>query len=350
LGQAAAWKGEGRTCDVVILDSSGADSRESDLGGLPRPILEIVPGGHISQGRKAAGVAELSTPIKTATLHSTLTGLLHPDRVRATRSYQGVESTASDPEKHDLRILLADDNAINQQVGRLILESIGYHADLAGNGVEVLDALQRQPYDVILMDVHMPEMDGWEASRRIRRELPAESQPRIIAMTAGILEEEKQKCLEAGMDDFVSKPVRSEELKRALEKKTSQKKKGAAPEPPQDEPDFDPEVLAVLRSANRPGQRDLVEDLLAVYRKMLPGHLEEIRQAASSRDWQTLEHASHKLRGSSANLGANRIASVCTKLENLGKKRSPGGLDEAVQQLEVLIGRVCQTKSAHQNP
>jgi CheY-like chemotaxis protein/HPt (histidine-containing phosphotransfer) domain-containing protein len=289
-------------------------------------------------------VVQLSTPIKIAALHSALTGLLHPGRVAAGAARTVIAGTGAEAAKQDLRILLADDNPINQQVGQLILESMGYRADLAGNGVEVLDALQRQPYDVILMDVHMPEMDGWEASRRVRREFPGDLQPRIIAMTAGILEEEKEKCLEAGMEDFVSKPVRSEELKRALEKKAPKKDKRSAPEASPDEPDFDLAVLAVLRSANRPGQRDLVEELLGVYRKMLPGHLEEIRQAAAKRDWKTLEHAAHKLRGSSANLGANRIATVCTTLENLGKKGSPDGMDEAVHQLETLIARVCSGK------
>src|SRR5262249_5942479 len=98
--QAAAWKREGRSCDVAILNSSGAASPESP-GALPRPLLQILPGGRILHGRAAPGVAQLSTPIKTAALHSTLTGLLHPDRVATTASYAPV---AGSPEKQDLRI------------------------------------------------------------------------------------------------------------------------------------------------------------------------------------------------------------------------------------------------------
>jgi len=115
-----------------------------------------------------------------------------------------------------LRILLADDNEVNQQVGLWILQQLGFTADLASNGREVLEQLHRQPYDVVLMDVQMPEMDGWEATREIRRRWP--QGPRIVAMTANALHGDREKCLEAGMDDYVSKPIRMEELRAVLEK------------------------------------------------------------------------------------------------------------------------------------
>jgi CheY-like chemotaxis protein len=95
---------------------------------------------------------------------------------------------------------------------------MGYRADVAGNGLEAIEALQRQPYDVVLMDVQMPEMDGLEATRHIRQEVVEDMQPRIIAMTASAMQEDQERCLAAGMDDFVSKPIRVEELVRALNK------------------------------------------------------------------------------------------------------------------------------------
>ncbi len=126
-----------------------------------------------------------------------------------------------------LRILVAEDNVVNQKVALLLLERLGYAADVAADGEETLAALRRQRYDVILMDVQMPGMDGLEAARRIRDEWPAEERPRIIAVTASALREDRETCLSAGMDDYLSKPVLLEDLRLALCQLTA----GTASEP-----------------------------------------------------------------------------------------------------------------------
>lgn len=127
------------------------------------------------------------------------------------------ESGAAQTMRKSLRILLAEDNAINQKVALLMLKRLGYSADVAANGLEVLQALDRQPYDIVLMDVQMPEMDGFDAARRIRERWP--NGPKIIAITAYALEGDRERCLDAGMDDYISKPIQLEELKIALEAK-----------------------------------------------------------------------------------------------------------------------------------
>jgi CheY-like chemotaxis protein len=119
------------------------------------------------------------------------------------------------------RILLAEDNRVNQKVALKLLERLGYAADVAENGREVVAALAKRRYDIVLMDVQMPEMDGLEATRRVRGDLPEESQPRIIAMTANATQEDRAACLAAGMDDFLSKPVAAAQLAAALERWTS---------------------------------------------------------------------------------------------------------------------------------
>ena len=129
------------------------------------------------------------------------------------------EKLTMDPEmgqKHPLRILLAEDNAVNQKLALRLLSRMGYRADVAGNGLEAIEAIDRQPYDVVLMDVQMPEMDGLEASRQICARWPRGERPRIVAMTANAMQGDREACLAAGMDDYVSKPIRVEALVGAL--------------------------------------------------------------------------------------------------------------------------------------
>jgi len=118
--------------------------------------------------------------------------------------------------RHPLRILLAEDNVVNQKLAMRILQQMGYRADLASNGLEAVQSVERQTYDVILMDVQMPEMDGLEATRRITAKWSAEARPRIVAMTANAMQGDREMCLAAGMDDYVTKPIRVDQLVAAL--------------------------------------------------------------------------------------------------------------------------------------
>ena len=139
----------------------------------------------------------------------------------AASSPEGITSgpMTLDPEhasRHPLRILLAEDNIVNQKLALRLLASMGYQADLATNGVEAIEAVERQPYDLVLMDVQMPEMDGLEATRRIAEEIPIERRPWIVAMTANAMDGDREACLEAGMNGYISKPIRVEELVTAV--------------------------------------------------------------------------------------------------------------------------------------
>ena len=121
-------------------------------------------------------------------------------------------------QRHPLRILLAEDNVVNQKLALRLLSQMGYRADLAANGIEAIEAIERQTYDVVLMDVQMPEMDGLEATRRIVVRWPAASErPRIVAMTANAMQGDREECIAAGMDDYVTKPIRVDALVEALQ-------------------------------------------------------------------------------------------------------------------------------------
>jgi CheY-like chemotaxis protein len=118
--------------------------------------------------------------------------------------------------RHPLRILLAEDNVVNQKLAMRVLQQMGYRADLASNGIEAVECVERQTYDVVLMDVQMPEMDGLEASRRITAQWQAQERPRIVAMTANAMQGDREMCIEAGMDDYLTKPIRVDQLVLAL--------------------------------------------------------------------------------------------------------------------------------------
>jgi CheY-like chemotaxis protein len=174
-----------------------------------------------SLGRRELGAEELNfsayltKPLKPSALYDALAGIfartLVPPKPEPVKAAMDKEMG----KHHPLRILLAEDNAVNQKLALRILEQMGYRADVASNGIEAVESIERQVYDVILMDVQMPEMDGLDATRNIRK-LTEVTQPHIIAMTANAMEGDREMCLAAGMDDYVSKPIRVNELIEAL--------------------------------------------------------------------------------------------------------------------------------------
>ncbi len=225
--EALAWIRQGGPFDVVILDMQMPEmdgltlaaeiQQERDAQALPLLMLTSL-GQQEVELEEVEFAAFLTKPIKASQLYTVLVGifaeaerLAEVDEVVVKRQFD-----AQMGERLPLRILLAEDNAVNQKLALRLLERMGYRADVAGNGLEAIEAVQRQTYDVVLMDVQMPEMDGLEATRAICREWTQEQRPRIIAMTAGAMKEDREKCLAAGMDDYVSKPIRVEELVRAL--------------------------------------------------------------------------------------------------------------------------------------
>ena len=213
----------GDAYDVGILDMHMPEMDGVTLAskiranGLTLPLIMLTSLGWRDPSETVNFSAFLTKPVKQSILYDAIIGVLAlPDA--PVRRNAHLESLF-DPGMatgYPLRILLAEDNAVNQKLALRMLERFGYRADVAGNGLEVVQALERQPYDVVLMDVQMPEMDGLESTRQIRGTLSAEKQPRIIAMTANAMQGDREACLAAGMDDYIGKPINIKELSRAL--------------------------------------------------------------------------------------------------------------------------------------
>ncbi|MCB2020531.1 MAG: response regulator, partial [Burkholderiaceae bacterium] len=197
----------GHTLPLVLFTSLG---RREAVDG---------PGG-------ALFAATLAKPLHQSQLFDCLVTLLGSNADAAALAAPSVSKPRIDAtlaQRHPLRILLAEDNVVNQKLALRLLQQMGYRADLASNGVEAIECIERQTYDVVLMDVQMPEMDGLEASRRISAKWPNGQRPRIVAMTANAMQGDREECLAAGMDDYVTKPIRVDALVEALSKVASRK-------------------------------------------------------------------------------------------------------------------------------
>jgi len=228
--EALEWLRRGDPYDAAILDmhmpsmdglALAKEIRQLDSAvGLPLILCS-------SLGGTEAGVepgtfrASLLKPVRPSALFDILMDIFadQPQTIQREVKAKPVSSRvdAEMASRHPLRILLAEDNAVNQKLALRFLAQMGYRADLAGNGLEAIEAVDRQVYDVILMDVQMPELDGLEATRRICSHLPRGKRPHIIAMTANAMQGDRELCLQAGMDDYISKPIRVEELVAALQ-------------------------------------------------------------------------------------------------------------------------------------
>ena len=227
--EALRWLAQGESFDLAILDMHmpGMDglelAREIAKRHAALPLVLFS-----SLGRREAGDSEglfkayLAKPIRQSHLFDTLVSLLVDGAVTRIAA-PAAAKPQMDPGmagRHPLRILLAEDNVVNQKLALRLLQQMGYRADLASNGLEAVESVQRQTYDVVLMDVQMPELDGLDATRRICALMPAGERPRIVAMTANAMQGDREMCIAAGMDDYITKPIRVDQLVDALNNAT----------------------------------------------------------------------------------------------------------------------------------
>src|SRR5262249_32485717 len=320
---ALAWISQGDPFDVVLLDYQMPEMDGLALArairavrGTRSPVLILLSSvGHsVTAELAAAGIATvLSKPLKLSHLHDRLLEMVGATRESIARvlGSESVEGWVA-----PLRILLAEDNEINQKVAIRLLERLGHRADIAGDGREALARLEQASYDVVLMDVQMPEMDGLEASRAICARWPAGGRPRIVAMTAEAMPGDREQCLAAGMDDYIAKPVTLDQLREALAKCAPLGAAAGEARPAQTsvvealgdavEIAIDHGVLDQLREDL--GGNARLHEVIVTFLDKTPAALASLHDAARRGDADAIRRAVHMIKGTSAILGARPLA------------------------------------------
>jgi signal transduction histidine kinase/HPt (histidine-containing phosphotransfer) domain-containing protein/BarA-like signal transduction histidine kinase len=349
--QAFDWLRAGEQFDLAVVDSQmpGMDGLDlaMEIRKLPgvamMPLILLTPLG-ANAATRISFAQTLTKHVKPAQFYAAIDrALFSRKKVEAPLAPKADQPLA---ERLPLRILLCEDNAINQKVAARILKQLGYQTDIAANGREGLEALDRQHYDLVFMDLMMPEMDGLTATRAIReRQKDGAAHPNynsrilIIAMTAHAQQTDRESCLAAGMDDYLAKPVRPADVRGAIEKWAPQIQP-AADAGPADAPDatiaaeavpvpvVEPPVemarLVDLTEGNPEGMRELID----MFYKQTERQFKQIEDAMSANKSADVGHIAHSCKGASATLGMTRLAAVLLKLEKLGKSGALAGAEE----------------------
>jgi len=335
----------GERFDVALLDMHmpGQDGIElaaalrarSETFRVPLILLSSVSWRpDPEEQRKFAAI--LTKPARASTLQTTLAealALAVPADAAARK-----EPVAERP----LRLLLAEDNQVNQHVATLMLGKLGYRVDVAANGAEAVAAVHRARYDVVLMDVQMPVLDGLDATRRIRAELPPDRQPHIIALTASVLIEDRAACRAAGMDDYLTKPIRLHDLAAALHGHSAVA--GSADLGS----DIRTRISDLLDDPPSPEELQLVTRVLAAFRSNAPATADRLAEALRHGDADTAVRAAHSLTGAAGNVGARTLAELSGRLETdarAGRVTDPAA---ALAELRAELDRVVAVVAAVQ--
>ncbi len=343
--EALAFLAQGEPFDLALLEMQMPDF---DGVSLAKEIRKLTPYKTLplvlltSMGRQSIDRAQLydfsaclNKPIKQSQLYNVLMNILGGDPLEVRLP----DETRLKPSKDipllaktlPLKILLAEDHLVNQKVALQILQRMGYRADVAGNGLEVLEALRRQSYDVVLMDMQMPEMDGLEAARQIKKLYgdgkEMSKRPRVIAVTANAMESDRNDCIAAGMDDYISKPIRMEQLVAVLQQcqpnslgnvETVQFKNEAIlnyTSPLKTTATSEKSVVLDANVIESLREIEALEEAVEIYLETTPELLEKIQSAITNLDAEKLKPAAHSLKSISGTLGALTLFELCEQLE-----------------------------------
>jgi CheY-like chemotaxis protein len=318
---------------------------------LLAPITQRNLGGTTLEAGAAGIVAK---PIRRQPLHEALRSALGLGPETPGRTAGAQARPRHGRPRRQARVLLAEDNPINQKVATRMLDRLGHIVDVVDNGLAAIEAASRARYDVILMDCQMPRMDGYSATAEIRRIEGASRHTPIIAMTANAMQGDRERCLAAGMDDYVPKPIRSEQLYGALGVWTGWEnpvdegrgggqpfeEPGPGPGPGGDDDGIEESILDDILQLSEETGPTLVRELIEIFFDQAPARLEELRRGVLEGDASRVTRAAHSMKGGGANIGLSRLAARCTELERLARAGALSGADAIVGEIEQELGRV----------
>lgn len=349
--EAIRWVRNGDPFDIGILDMMIPEMDGHQLGRELRRLrtstsLPLVLLSSAGMTTKEIGSGDLfSTSIAKPVKHTQLFDILMESMGGAKRSSSRSQAKPVERlgEFVPLSILAAEDNLVNQKLLLRVLKEIGYQADVVPNGVEVISAVKRKRYDVIFMDVHMPEMDGLEATRLIMSIVPREERPVIIAVTADALEGDREKCMQAGMDDYITKPIRIADIQGVLQRWSAK----AANQSAQQQSSTDLPTNEELEQAMADRIRQLgletdpafVIELIDSYAPLFSNQSRAIEDACSTRDETKLRYAAHSLKGASLNIGANKLGAICRSIEDFADKKDIPSAEQLLPALKQVMER-----------
>ncbi len=261
----------------------------------------------------------LLKPVRKSELSTIISSLFSSDKKQSTMTPL-THHTVKQKNMRSLSVLVVEDNPVNQKVAVKMLEQLKIAPDLATNGIEAVEAVTKKPYDIVFMDVQMPLMDGLEATKKIREHEYGKLHTTIVAMTANALQGDRERCLQAGMDDYLSKPIKQKDLLTMIERWTSVKSiDDGVTQPKQESGTGEMIDDARIKEIQDLGDESLVKELMGIYLNDSTQSLNDIESALASNDVNLLRESSHKLKGSSANLGIKQVHRISAEIENLAR-------------------------------
>ncbi|MBL8289089.1 MAG: response regulator [Rubrivivax sp.] len=336
----------GESFDIALVDMSmpGLDGldltreirRRRTPAELPIVMLSSLGQRRLLQAGQGAGLSAcLSKPIKASQLYATLVAVLQGTSARAATEAPlpaSVPAAAAGAAARELRVLVAEDNAINQRVATRLLQHLGYRAELATNGRQAIEAARHGAFDVVLMDIQMPEMDGVQAAREIIGQRGPDGLPRLIAMTANAMPGDREAYIAAGMDGYIAKPIELAELAAVLEQAGALARdatRTAAPDTA-----VDTARLEHLRSMQDASQPTLVRDLIDLFLNDSAAQVQAMRERQAVRDAEGLRALAHRFLSATQNIGAERLSRLGMELERLAKRAELDATEPLLAELD----------------
>ncbi|MDZ4870319.1 MAG: response regulator [Alphaproteobacteria bacterium] len=328
--------------DMAMPDMDGLEAArriksDTKIAATKVILLTSMRQAGVAEEARHAGVdACLAKPTRQSELFDCIASLMKAGAYEAPRAQVARAQTTDTATVSKGRVLVAEDNIVNQRVATGVLEALGYRCDVVSNGREAVDAAFRVPYDAILMDCRMPEMDGFAATAEIRRREGETRHIPIIALTADVVDDVRRNCIQAGMDAYVAKPLRQEQLAAALERWIVKAPAEEAEQttPVAEDAVLDEKTFATIRELSKRAGEDAGSSIVQLFLRDAETQVVELRRLLAQMDAPSIAACAHALRGSSGNIGARRVMLVSGEIDKLAQENRLAQIEPLITRLE----------------